>query len=178
MWVGDELIGYDGVDDDGLSMPSRAGSHRFERDGLLRGRFGTAPESHDTGAMVRWQPERHRDGALLGADVPESEGFDLPVVAPGAFFTDLVVAASLPDPTVGLELRVVLDDAASPHAAPESSPGLLADRLDLYLYGVWDAGAFDPVGFAAGGWKLAPWVRSVVVGHVQPSVVLEHEEWP
>ena len=129
--------------------------------------------------------------------MPESEGFDLPVVAPGAFFTDLVVAASLPDPTVGLELRVVLDDAASPHDAPESSPGLLAarrsgpgeerllvsvgrqaDRLDLYLYGVWDAGAFDPVGFAAGGWKLAPWVRSVVVGHVQPSVVLEHEEWP
>jgi len=51
-----------------------------------------------------------------------------------------------------------------------------ADRLELWFFAHWRAGAFDPRTFAAAGWKLAPEIESVVVGHVQPTVVFEHEE--
>ena len=50
----------------------------------------------------------------LGDDVPESEAFPISVRAPGAFFTDLVVRAFLPDPTVGLSVRAVLDEQKAP----------------------------------------------------------------
>src|SRR5262249_18492578 len=155
----------------------------------LRGRFGTAPASHLPGAMVRWMPERHRDRALLGEDVPEAEGFPVAVRAPGAFVTDVAIHADLPDPTVGLDARVVLDGLASPHGDASQSPHLVAlgddgratgdgvvleapvgrpaDQVDLWLAARWRPGAFDPRDFRGNGWKLAPSVRSVMVGHVQ-----------
>ena len=51
-------------------------------------------------------------------------------------------------------------------------------RLQRHVEHLAERGAFDPRDFAAGGWKLAPEVESVVVGHVQPTVVYEHEEGP
>jgi hypothetical protein len=55
--------------------------------------------------------------------------------------------------------------------------GQAADHLDVHLFAVWREGAFDPVTFTAQGWKQAPKVGSVVVGQIQPSVTLVHEEW-
>jgi hypothetical protein len=199
VWVDEELIGYTGRDADGLHMPTRAGSNRFDPQGLLRGRFGTAPLVHETGAMVRWMPERHRDRALLGHDVPEAEALRLPVRAPGAFFTDLVVDVFLPMPGVALEVRAVLDGLASPHSEPADSPHLLGgravtggaeastrlslpvlrqgDALVVWLHAAWEAGAFDALDHSNNAWKLAPEVDSVHVGALQPVRVLEHEEW-
>jgi hypothetical protein len=198
VWVDDELVGYDSRHGAELGMPSRRGNI-LSGDGLLRGRFGTAAAAHAPGAMVRWMPERHRDRALLGEDVPESESFPLGVSAPGAFFTDLAVRAFLPDPTVGLDVRAVLDGLASPHADPAQSRHVFAladaggptelsttisgpigrqgDRLDLWFFARWRPGAFDPRDFRSNGWKLAPEVTSVLVGHLQPTLVFEHEEW-
>jgi hypothetical protein len=199
VWVGEELIGITGRRGDTLSMPTRAGSHRFASEGLMRGRFGTEPVPHELGEMVRWMPARYRDRALLGDDVPESECMQFSIAAPGAFFTELMLSGFFPDPSVGVELRAVLDGLVSPHADPAGTqnlavltdeggaPGLdtrltlplmrQADRLDLYLYARWRAGAFDALDFSALGWKLAPEVNSVIVGHDQPTLVFEHEEW-
>jgi len=198
LWVDDELIGYDARHGAELTMPARR-STLLSGDGLLRGRFGTVAAAHAPGAMVRWMPERYRDRALLGDDVPESESFPLAVNAPGAFFTDLAVRAFLPDPTVGLDVRGVLDGLASPHADPAQSRHVIAlsdaggptelstsltspigrqgDRLDLSFFARWRPGAFDARDFRANGWKLAPEVTSVMVGHLQPTLVFEHEEW-
>jgi hypothetical protein len=199
VWVGDELIGLTGRQADMLTMPTRAGSFRFASEGLLRGRFGTPATEHDLGEMVRWMPARYRDRALIGDDVPESEGMALSVFAPGAFFTDLLLTGFFPDPTVGIEVRAVMDGLVSPHADPAGTPHIAvltdpggapetetrltqplmrqADRLDLHLFARWRAGAFDALDFASLGWKLAPEVGSVIVGHDQPTLVFEHEEW-
>ena len=194
--VDEELIGYQGRHGADLLMPVRAGGGRLQPEGLLRGRFGTQPAQHDAGSMVRWMPARYRDRALLGEDAPESEALGLVVRAPGAAFTELSLTARLPDPSVGLDVRVVPDGLVSPHADPAREPRVLAfaddgqagevklggpvfrqaDRLDLWLFARWRPGAFDARDYAAGGWKLAPEVQSAVVGHVQPTVVFEHEE--
>jgi hypothetical protein len=199
VWLGEELVGYTGRDAAGLHMPTRAGSHSFDPQGLLRGRFGTVPGEHPTGTMVRWMPERHRDRALLGHDVPESESLALPVRARGAFYTDLLVDVFLPVPGVALDVRAVLDGLVSPHADPAGLPALVAGRavtagaepgtrlalpvrrqgdvLEVSLFAAWEAGAFDARDHASNAWKLAPEVESVVVGALQPARVLEHEEW-
>ncbi len=197
--VGEELVGYDDASGGALSMPARRGSTLLQRDGLLRGRFGTRPTEHEAGTIVRWMPERHRDAALLGDDVPESQSGRLLVRAPGALLTDAVVEAFLPDPAVGLALRFVFDGEVSPHADPGATARRplaagdaggeplqrivvplrrAADELELALFAVWRAGAFDPRTYAASGWKLAPVVDAVTIGHVQPTLVLEHEEGP
>jgi len=199
VWVGDELVGITGRQGDTLTMPTRTGSFRFTSEGLLRGRFGTAPTEHQLGEMVRWMPARYRDRALLGDDVPESASMTLSVSAPGAFFTELLLTGFFPDPSVGVELRAVLDGLVSPHADPDGSPHITvltdegaepeletrltarlmrqADRLDVHLFARWRAGAFDALGFSSLGWKLAPEVNSVIIGHDQPTLVFEHEEW-
>ncbi len=194
--VDEELIGYQGSKGADLLMPERPSGGRLLQEGLLRGRFGTSPARHDAGSMVRWMPARYRDRALLGEDAPESEALPLVLRAPGAAFTELQLTARLPDAAVGLDLRVVPDGLVSPHADPAREPRVLAfsdegqagevklggplfrqaDRLDLWLFARWRPGAFDGRDFAAGGWKLAPEVQSLVVGHVQPTLVFEHEE--
>jgi hypothetical protein len=203
VWVEDELIEYTSVEDGMLVMPSRPGSSSFAPEGVLRGRFGTEPVAHDAGALVRWMPARYHDRALLGQgagdDLPVSESLTLGIDAPGAFFTDLVAVTELPDASVGLEARVVADGRVSPHADPARHAeddaltagtlfgggegrlviplGLAADRLDVHLFAVWKDGAFDPLTYRAQGWKQAPAVGSVVLGHIQPNVTLVHEEW-
>jgi len=194
--VGDELLGWEGVDDGDLLQPVRRGSGRLQQEGLLRGRFGTQPAFHATGTLARWFPERQRDAALLGEDAPEGEALVLRLPAPGAVFTELSVVALLPDAAVGLDLRVVPDELCSPHADPAAEPllrafsddgsggevrlggplFLAADALDLWLCARWRPGAFDPRAGTANGWKLAPEVVSVMAGHVRPTLVHEHEE--
>jgi len=197
--IGEELVGYTRGVGTELTMPVRPGGRGFDSQGLLRGRFGSRVESHPAGTLARWFPARVEDRALLGSDVPESQRLELPLRAPGAFWTDLVVDAFLPLPGTGLEVRAVLDGRASPHADAVSSPGLLAagargtgetatriqlpvrkqaDRLDLSLFAVWEPGAFDGRRYASNAWKVAPEVEAVVAGHLQPTLVLEHEEWP
>ena len=99
---------------------------------------------------------------------------------------------------MGLELRAVLDGQASPHADAAATPGLLgagaratgepaariqlpvraqADRLDVCLFAVWEPYAFDARRYASNAWKVAPEVEAVIAGHLQPTLVLEHEEW-
>jgi len=187
--VGGELVEYTSVAGGALRMPVAAGTRGR---GLLRGRFGTTPGSHPAGTMVRWMPARHRDRALLGQGGPWSQPARARVTALGAVFTEVGWSVSLPDPRVGLAWRAVLDGRHNPHedatlreglfafAAPGAQTGTLraaGDVLDLYAFATWAPGAFDPEGYAAQGWKQAPRVHAVVVGHAQPHVVLEHEEW-
>jgi hypothetical protein len=191
--VDEELMGYDELLDDALAMPLRPGRGS---NGLLRGRFGTVPTPHGAGAMVRWMPARHHDRAMLGDDVPEAQALSLALRAPGAFHSGLALKAEIPDASVELVARVVLDDRGSHHDDPEGTAGVYeltpsassvglwevvlgdqADRLELVLATRWLPGAFDPRTGRANGWKLVPRVTDVVSSRVQPTLVLEHEEW-
>ncbi|RKY19167.1 MAG: hypothetical protein DRQ55_11340 [Planctomycetota bacterium] len=191
--VGEELIGYDELLDEALAMPLRPGRRGA---GLLRGRFGTQAQSHRAGSMVRWTPTRFHDAALLGDDVPAAEALSLCLRAPGAFHSSVVLKVELPDPLVQLIGRVVLDGDGSYHDELEGHPGVFglspssdsiglwqafigrrADRLELVLAAAWSPGAFDPRSGRSNAWKLAPRVTDVVVTRVQPTLVLEHEEW-
>ncbi|MCB9899217.1 MAG: hypothetical protein H6825_14525 [Planctomycetes bacterium] len=193
LWVDEELLAYDRVDDDGLHMPIRPGRGGG---GVFRGRFGTEPAQHRAGALVRWQPMRFADDALFGERVPEASFLTLPVVAPGAFFEDVTLRVEGGDPLAPLVGRLVLDRRASPHDDPLTTPGLYAlaesetapglvttpidaqgDLLEIALGVRWLPGAFDPVRGASNAWKIVPRVKAVAVRHVQPTRVLEHEEW-
>ncbi|MFT7463240.1 MAG: hypothetical protein ACI9EF_001584, partial [Pseudohongiellaceae bacterium] len=192
--IDDELLAYDRVEPDGLSMPTTPGRRPA---GLARGRFGTVPAEHPAGSLVRWQPTRYVDGSFLAdASVPEAQFGRLTVDAPGAFFTDVTMRVEPLDPAVELIGFTVLDRESAPLDAVESSgrralvspgerlpnqyfamPMHHGDRLELLLGVRWNPGAFDPFNGASHGWKLAPVVNDVVVRHVQPTLVLEHEEW-
>ncbi len=200
VWVGDELIDYTSRDESGLNLPVATTGSRLQlsSEGLLRGRFGTVAAEHPAGTLVRWMPARVADRAMLGHDVPESESLRLTVRAPGAFFTDLIVDALLPDSKVSLQLRAVLDGRASAHDDATKHPGLLAlapadgrvqpsgrmqfalgrqaDVLELFLFSEWARDAFDARSYTSNAWKLAPEVRALVVGHAQPTLVLEQED--
>lgn len=193
VWVDEELLAYTGISEDGLTMPVRGG---FSEEGVLRGRFGTAPAQHGIGALVRWQPRRVLDQSLLGVDVPEARLGRLGVHAPGAFFTDVSVRGQVPDRLLELDARVILDDRAPVHADPDATPflwrlpddevspglrslrlGETGDRLELVLGVRYLPGAFDPVHAASNAWKLSPSLDAIVIRHHQPSLVLEHSEW-
>ena len=47
----------------------------------------------------------------------------------------------------------------------------------MNLFAVWEPFAFDGRRYASNAWKLGPEVGSVVAGHLQPTLGLEHEEW-
>jgi len=79
-------------------------------------------------------------------------------------------------PAIPIRLRTISDGGAAGEVKLGGPVFRQADRLDLWLFARWRPGAFDGRDYAAGGWKLAPEVQSVVVGHVQPTLVLEHEE--
>ncbi len=196
VWVGEELIGYESRDVRGLVMPSIEGKTAVMERGLLRGRYGTVPGEHEAGTIVRWQPQRFRDRALLGHDVPASESGCLTTHALGAFFTDLAIAVDLPDETVGLDVRVVIGQDDSPHVEQGESSNVLefqsqeigettimgslsrqGDQMDLYLFTRYLPGAFDSQWYGSHGWKQAPRVHSVVLSSLQPTLILEHEEW-
>jgi hypothetical protein len=193
LWIDEELLAYDGVTEEGLIMPTRLGRGQI---GLLRGRFGTSAEPHAIGSIVRWMPARVHDRAMWGEDAPEAEALHLPLHAPGAFFTDVVVEARLPDERVALDGLVAIDGLATRHDDPERSPDLFrlseglsvsgqmrlplgrqGDTFDLWLMPLWLPGAFDTRNFSSSAWKLGPLVDTVLVKHIQPTRVLEHEEW-
>ncbi len=177
VWVDDELLEYERVTAEGLAVD--------------RGRFGTTPSTHAAGSLVRWMPARVSDRSL-----DEVQALELPVHAPGAFFTDLAVRAQIPNELVALDGRVVIDGHASRLDEPTQSPDLFelpaaepgldlrqvalgrqGDLLQLWLSARWLPGAFDGRDFASNAWKLGPRLDEVVVKHIQPTQVYEHEQW-
>jgi|GEM_PF-1254395 len=191
--VDDELLAYDRVEQDGLSMATSQGRRP---EGLARARFGTLAAEHRAGSLVRWQPARYVDGSDVDASMPEAGLGRLTINAPGAFFSDVTLRVAPLDPAVELVGQAVLDRRAGPVSQAERDsrvttvkrssksadqfvalPRHHGDRLDILLGVRWNLGAFDPTHGASNGWKLAPVLRDVVVRHLQPTLVLEHEEW-
>lgn len=191
--IDDELLAYDRVEQDGLSMATSQGRRP---EGLARARFGTTASEHRAGSLVRWQPTRFVDGSDPDLSMPEAGLGRLTFNAPGAFFSDVTLRVDPLDPSVELVGQAVVDRQAGPVSQAEqeervttlqrsskSSDQFVAlpqhhgDRLDILLGVRWNLGAFDPTNGTSNGWKLAPVLRDVVVRHLQPTLVLEHEEW-
>lgn len=188
-----ELIGYTRIDDGLLTMPEEVGSGYWSR-GLLRGRYGTEPGRHPSGALVFGLPIRYPDLYTPGADIPEQAYFPLSLAAPGAYFGRITWKEESPGPAASLKVQAKLGGRGTWTQSPEDSrdiyffeqkvgPGKVnamnrqGDRLDLRVFTQYAPGAFDPVDFASNGWKYAPVLRRMGVEYIQPTRVLRHEEW-
>jgi len=155
-------------------------------DGILRGRFGTTPASHDQGTLVYSYPTRWLDRYVSESDSPAAAWFEVGLEEPEAYWRGILFDAEMtdashrvmvlartgeaqweddPDLTPGLSL---IEDASLPGGLPVPL-GFRADHLDLRVFFDWDVGAFDPIQFLSNGWTQAPRLRRLVVDYLAES---------
>ena len=167
----------------------------FQRgDGLFRGRFGTTPSSHDTGALVYSFPTRWMDLYAPRQNSHESAHFQLGMQQPGAFWQGVYFEAEEPDASHDVMILAKAGDVANWEDDPESTPGLVlidrpqmpdgsavplnlnADSLELRVLFDWTVGAFDPTSFLSTGWTIAPRLRHLRLEYLAESRVIRSEE--
>ncbi|RMH04827.1 MAG: hypothetical protein D6702_02165 [Planctomycetota bacterium] len=176
-------------------MPTRRPDPERNRDGgegILRGRFGTAPAAHPAGALVYSMPCRWEDRYIPESDSPAGAWFEIGLEEPDAYWRGVRYEAELPEAANRIVL-LARTDPAGWEDPPEETPGLLrieqgevsgrpvplglrGDRLDLRFAFAWDAGAFDPVQFLSFGWLAAPRLREVLVDYLAESRVERRRE--
>jgi len=188
------------VDQELISAPLYPGGNRVEMprrrpdlgdpdtlgEGILRGRFGTIPASHDVGTLVYAMPTRWQDRYVERSDSPFGAWFEVGLEEPEAYWRGVLVDVEIedasqrimvlartadadweddPETTPGL---VLLEDTRGPNGLPVPI-GFHSDRLDLRILFDWREGAFDPIQFLSFGWTTAPRVRRLVVDYLAES---------
>ena len=188
------------VDQELISAPLYPGGNRVEMprrrpdlgdpdtlgEGILRGRFGTIPASHDVGTLVYAMPTRWQDRYVERSDSPFGAWFEVGLEEPEAYWRGVLVDVEIedasqrimvlartadagweddPETTPGL---VLLEDTRGPNGLPVPI-GFHSDRLDLRIIFDWREGAFDPIQFLSFGWTTAPRVRRLVVDYLAES---------
>lgn len=201
--IGKELLGYSRVEGNRLLMPSWRDPDTKAESGLLRGRFGTTPGSHQQDGLVYLFPTRYEDRWHPRSDDPELGYVGLRVQGRGAFFrevtwettggsklADVVVQARVggrgsftDDPTQSKD--VFLFD----RPATQDARNLLlrqGDELELrvftrFLEGAFDASVLDPdpprLRGGTNDWKKAPRLMAVGVEWIAGPAGILHEEW-
>ena len=187
--VDEELLQVPILDGGSAGMPryrSNAEDPDLLGDGILRGRFGTTPASHDQGTLVYSYPTRWLDRYVSESDSPAAAWFEVGLEEPEAYWRGILFDAEMtdashrvmvlartgeaqweddPDLTPGLSL---IEDASLPGGLPVPL-GFRADHLDLRVFFDWDVGAFDPIQFLSNGWTQAPRLRRLVVDYLAES---------
>jgi hypothetical protein len=192
--VDGELIGYDRIDGDFLSMPEYEPFGEERSRGLFRGRYGTEATDHYEGALVYLFPARYPDLYTPGSDAPELAYFSIGLEAPGAFFHELnwIEKRTAPGADLAVLARIggrggwegdsaKLDDLFlfEDPADPKRRNFLLrqGDFIELRIFTRYAQGAFDPLDYSSNVWKHAPVLEALSVECVEPSRVFRHEEW-
>lgn len=201
--IGKELIGYSRIEGNRLIMASWRDPDTKAESGLLRGRFGTTPNSHQQDGLVYVFPARYEDRWHPRADDPELGYLGLRVQGRGAFFrevtwestggsklADLVVQAR-----VGGRGSFTDDPATSKDVfqfdtpATQDARNLLlrqGDELELRVFTRFHDGAYDtsvldpdPPRLRGGNndWKKAPRLTAVGVEWIAGPAGIRHEEW-
>lgn len=201
--IGRELIGYTRKTGNVLSMPDWRDPSQNTDAGLFRGRFGTAADSHQSGALVLQWPARYQDRFRERADDPELAHLSLFVKAHGGFFDEVSWQAENTSPQVDFVVQACVGGRGAftddPRSAKDvfqfDSPGgktarnriaRQGDFLELRVFtrwreGAFDAGVFDPEdGPTRGGsneWKRAPRLRALGVDWISQPARFAYEEW-
>ncbi|QDV06467.1 hypothetical protein Poly30_19770 [Planctomycetes bacterium Poly30] len=175
--IDDELIHYTRVFGGALVMPRSSGEPGAMDElgpGVFRGRFGTTPASHSSGAAIISFPARYWDRYAPRYDGPDLAFFGLSVNQPGAFWNGVIWDAQ-EGQTGGAEIVVLqrTDPNVPWDADPEDTEGLTlmeqgdlegglipiggqSDRAEWRVFARYAAGAFDPAFGASHGWKDTP----------------------
>ncbi len=163
-------------------MPLRRPDPEREEDGgegLLRGRFGTAPSGHPTGTLVYSMPTRWEDRYIPESDSPAGAWFEIGLEEPGAYWRGLRFEAEIPDGSQRVR-ALARAGTAGWEDPPGQTPGLIlleegvrnglpvplglrADRLDLRFSFDWEPGAFEAVDFRSFGWLSAPRISEILL---------------
>jgi hypothetical protein len=199
--IDQEVIGYtyQQVNDAGgtLYVPT----YRYHDPGTgrglpaFRGRFGTAIQNHEPGAMVFWLPHRYPDWHAEDADIPELGSMGVTVPARRGYFHSMMWQEE-GNGAAEVRLRARARVFGRGHYAldPDDDPDLFdfdapldngaphrlgrqGDLLDIRFSVEYLPGAFDAIDFLSNSWKHAPLITTVGVEYTADHVVEEHQEW-
>jgi hypothetical protein len=176
-----------------MTMPRVRGLGGTEGNGLLRGRFGTTPETHAEGTLVYAMPTRWAHTYASRSDSGAHARFDASYEAPGGYWKGMSFQAEIPDPSIEFRVLARVNDV-SWEGDPAQTPGLIqvdelqadaagllplhlnGDRMQLRFQIDWLNGAFDPVDFNATGWTQAPRIRQIFVDYLAEAQALRRQE--
>lgn len=177
-----------------ISMPrERRGPEGQAGQGILRGRFGTQPASHQAGTLIYSFPNRWMDNYIPESDSGVGAWLQLGYNEPDAFWRGISYQTELPDSSHAIRV-LARTGPASWEDDPRTTPGLTLmhsgksesggiqplgfrnDRLDLRIMFDWGAGAFDPATFTAVGWTQAPRLRNFVIDYLGASRIERSQE--
>jgi len=191
--IDQEVIGYTRLEDKIMLMPEEMiNSTRSE--GLLRGRYGTEINKHESGSVVFHLPARFLDLYMPAQDTPESAYFPLSISAPGAFYSRLSWVQEKQGSGVDLVVQARVGGRGAFSMKPSESKDIFlfdhpgdskttnyicrqGDRLDLRVYTRYNRNAFDSLDFVSNAWKYSPKLKALGVEYVQPTRIIRHEEW-
>ena len=148
--------------------------------GLLRGRYGTAPQSAAAGEAVIAFPFRHWDRYAERSDDPELGYFQLTSNEAPSLFRSLRWRQETTDPRVGVVCLVRADGLSSWEAEPGVAPGLwtfrngdenaaahplnfMGNRLEVRFAVQYRPGVCDLTTFQAHAWKTSVRIEDVRV---------------
>ncbi|MBL9078620.1 MAG: hypothetical protein JNL08_14005 [Planctomycetes bacterium] len=159
--------------------------------GLFRGRFGTTPQTGQSGEAVVGFPFRYWDRHASASDDPELAYAQLTTTTAPSFFRTLRWREESRDARVDVVCLVRADGRAPFAADPATTPDLWrfeqpadaatahriatqASRLEIRFATVYRPGVLDLVGFTAHGWKTTARVEDVRLEYDgQPRIVDE-----
>ena len=146
--------------------------------GLFRGRFGTVPQTGQSGEALIGFPCRFWDRWHEQSDDPELAYAQLTTTTAPAFFRTLRWREETRDARVDVACFVRADGRAAWTMDPATTPdlwrfeqpadsatehrlGSQASRLEIRFHTIYRPGVFDPVAFTAHGWKTSARVEDV-----------------
>lgn len=184
--LGRELVHYAWTRGDGgaplLEMPTwfppGEDATSAQARGLFRGRFGTVPQTAQSGEAVIAFPIRFWDRWHEQSDDPELAYAQLTTTTAPAFFRTLRWREETRDVLVDVACFVRADGRAAWTMDPETTPdlwrfeqpadsatehrlGSQASRLEIRFHTIYRPGVFDPVAFTQHGWKTSARVEDV-----------------
>ena len=193
--VGRELVHYTRIHGGSIEMPrasSVPGADDELGEGLFRGRFGTAPDSHPAGSAAVLFPFRYWDRWATRADAPELGFCGGSIDQPDAYWSSFFFSE---EEVEGCELGVLvrLDPRVPWDADPEKEPrlrelgsgdengapiplGAQSDQLSWRVFARYAPGAFAADTGLSHAWRRTPRLSRVGAFYFGPGVVLRSVE--
>ncbi|MAG57293.1 MAG: hypothetical protein CMJ83_13450 [Planctomycetes bacterium] len=189
--IGTEMIHYTQVDQRSLIMPWKMNENGEQEGGLLRGRFGTQPQSWDTESIVFEMPFRYWDRYVEMQDSADLSWYGFGLDLPGAFIHQIEFDEYKPNEYVDIDVLVRTDPNVSWADDPkkvrglflftdteEDEPNLInaaGDGVSVRVQFKFLQGAFNSTNMLEHAWKSTPELRSLNLQYLDQTRVLSRE---